>query len=77
MISFRSLTGLILMMEIIVKISAIQQLTFPRFRDLLTVPSACTNGAWFDLGSKLQARRCNLQISDCVFTISQPVTDSN
>jgi hypothetical protein len=26
------------MMEIIVKISAIQQLTFPRFRDLLTVP---------------------------------------
>jgi len=37
MISFRSLTGLILMMEIIVKISAIQQLTFSRFRDLLTV----------------------------------------
>src|SRR5262249_60587566 len=37
MISFRSLTGLISMMEIIVKISAIQQLTFSRFRDLLTV----------------------------------------
>lgn len=29
------------MMEIIVKISAIQQLTFSRFRDLLTVPTAC------------------------------------
>jgi len=34
------LTGLILMMEIIVKISAIQQLTFSRFRDLLTVPAS-------------------------------------
>src|SRR5262245_7797301 len=40
MISFRSLTGLILVMEIILKISAIQQLTFSRFRDLLTVGRA-------------------------------------
>src|SRR5215831_14806937 len=44
MISFRSLTGLISMMEIIVKISAIQQLTFSRFRDLLTVPGAVATG---------------------------------
>jgi hypothetical protein len=32
------------MMEIIVKISAIQQLTFSRFRDLLTVPGAVATG---------------------------------
>jgi len=38
LISFRSLTGLVFNMEIIIEISVIQQLTVSRFRDLLTVP---------------------------------------